>query len=281
MNYHTGLRRRSPEAYRRLLWTRPYRSSLLPVSTVFQSMPYVHDQCQKGSCVGQALTEGAERFFGSRMSAVDLWTDARRRQGNLLNADTGTDSIHAIDSFTDRGLSLYVDGEDSRPITQDIEIAALQSELQAPDHRLSGTAYHMAVTIGASAREQIVDGLQRGYACIFGTGVFDPYFDLKTDNIADRRCLGADDQGHEQRILGYIDANDARFPIAQRGCYVIQNSWGAAWGGYILPCDITTVDSTTFSFGTMLSGCVLATYDVIESTAWDCDVVQIIVAGAA
>jgi hypothetical protein len=271
----TGLRRRSPERHKELLAERPYLATLLPLVTVFQPVLCIHDQAQKGSCVGQALTAGAEARLKRRFSAVDLWTDARRRQGDLADADTGTDSEHAIESMIRRGLSPYVQGEDERPRSEDIRIAALDQELAADEKRIPVANEHRTIGDGHECLQSISDALQRSYDVVNGDGVRDPYFSLSLDDIADDSCLNNPyENGHEQRIVAIIAPNDTAFPAKQRGCVLYQNSWGEGWGGYTLPCTVTCTDGTVLERGTVLRGCILVKGTCVAK-AWDRDALEL------
>jgi hypothetical protein len=266
-----SLRRRTPERRAALAATRPYALTLLPVTTVLQPIFRDHNQAQKGSCVGQCYTDGIEPHVSAALSAVDLWTDARRRQGDLANPLTGIYSEHAIESVVNRGVSRYVPGEDERDWGQDQQIATLEQELDADARRIDVTAIHR--TIVANRTPQLCDALQRDYACGFGAGVLDPYMSIGLGAVAGPECWGGD-AGHEQRIVGYVAAGDMRFPIAWRGCFIVHNSW-IDWGGLILPCAVTLTNGQALVGGSRLSQCVLVPASVIETQIWDADALEV------
>ena len=267
MTRTTGLRKRSEETRHRFAAERSYGGTLMPLATCLQPVAFVHDQKLKSSCVGQAWTGRIESLTGrGRASAVELWTDARRRQGDLLNADTGTDSHQAIESLILRGLSASAPGEDDRSPAEDRELAALAQELAADDTRIPAATEHRVIPNNRVAA--VVDALLRGKAVCTGGGVLAAYSYLQPNQVADETQLGGD-EGHEQGVAGYIDAHDDRFPAAWRHCFVWANSWGD-WSGIVLPCDVTRTDGTVARAGTLLEGCALVKASVIDQQ-WDVD----------
>lgn len=270
----TGLRKRPTDARRRLCAERPYHSSLLSLCTVFQPIFWIHDQASKGSCVGQAYTAGIEPHVQRQLSAVGLWTDARRRQGDLRDADTGTYSEMAIESLIRRGVHPYVEAEDERPTREDTQIADLEDELAADPNRIPASFEHRTLSEGQRTAS-VCDALQRGYVVANGDGVKDPYFNIGLDQVADSNYLNEPNRnGHEQRVSAFIHPDDTRFPSNHRNCFVYQNSWGRAWGGFRVPCDITCTDGSVILGGTILHGCALVRASVLEH-AWDCDTLQV------
>ncbi len=272
----TGLQKRPAEVRRRLCADRPYHSaaSLLPLGTVFQPVFCIHDQMKKPSCVGQAYAAGIEPHLQRRLSAVGLWTDARRRQGDLANATIGSYSQVAIESLIRRGVHPYVEGEDERPTEQDTQIADLEDELAADSCRLSASFEHRSLSEGTRTRSAC-DALQRGYAVAVGDGVRAPYCDMGLDQVADADHLNdPDHNGHEQRVFAFIHPDDTRFPATHRNCFAYQNSWGRDWGGFRVPCDITCTDGTLVQAGSIMYGCALVPASVLER-AWDCDALQV------
>lgn len=266
-----GLRKRSDDRRALLAASRPYHLNTFPLATVLQPVFRLHDQAQKGSCVGQTYTSGVEHHVNLALSAVDLWTDARRRQGDLANALAGTDSEHAIDSLMLRGVSRYVPGEDQRDWGEDQRIPALQQELDADRRRIAVTAQHR--TIVSDRTVQLCDALQRNYACGFGAGVRDPYMAIGRNAVAGPECWGGD-AGHEQRPIGFAAPGDARFPAQWQGCFIVLNSWGG-WGGLVLPCNVMLTSGATLLAGTLLGQCVLVPASVFESLIWDADALAI------
>ena len=215
----TGLKRRHPDVALRYAVTRRYSEILRPPSTVFQSVLWIRDQGRRPSCVGQSFASAVEAFQGYRVSAVDLWTDARRRDGTLAHPDEGTTSESAIESLIHRGISPYVSGEDERPIVLDTELCALGQELAADDARLSPQAEHHVLT----SPEQAVDALLRNLGVCHGGPVNDLYQGLQRDEVVRPKHLTGN-AGHERRLFGYIASYDL---------FLEANSWGP-WAGITL-----------------------------------------------
>jgi hypothetical protein len=218
------------------------------------------------------LAEGIEPHLGAWVSSVDLWTDARRRQGDLGDPSQGTDSHHAIDSVILRGVSSYVAGEDERPEAEDRQIADLEQELAADARRVAVDAVHRTILVDRAAA--LVDALQRGYACSFGAGVLDPYMRLGLNAVAGAACWGDDGAGHEQRLIGWIADDDRSWPGQWRGSFLVQNHW-REWGGLVLPCPVVRIDGVTLAAGTLLRSCVLVTARVLDQIAWDIDTLEV------
>lgn len=268
--FFPGLRQRSEETRRRFAAERRYAGTA-ELQTVLQPLFRAHNQASKPSCVGQAWTARIEPHVGKALSAVDLWTDARRREGDLDNPEVGTSSEYAIESLIKRGASPYVQGEDDRPVSEDIRIPSLAQELQADAQRISVDAVHR--TIVGERTPQLVDALSRNMAVCFGTGVRDPYFSVGKEAVVSVECLGSNDNGHEQGIVGFVGPNDARWPAEVRGCFIVVNSW-RNWGGLHLPCSVVMTTGQTLSAGTFLTQCVFVRPEAIN-VAWDADALEI------
>lgn len=271
----TGLLRKPRDERHALNAARPYHADLSALSTVLQPVFCLHDQGHKPSCTGQSLSSGIEPHVNTRLSAVDLWTDARRREGRLEDPTAGTYIEDAIESVIRRGVSKYVAGEDYRDWAEDQQIATQQQELDADKRRISVTAVHR--TINGWRAPQLVDALWRGYACSIGAGLKEKYFTLWFDAIADETCIGGDDNGHAQRVIGYIAPDDTRFPEAWRNCFIILNSW-PRWGGLVLTCPVTRTDGFVLPAGFILDQCTLVPAHVIEDHIWTADALQVVFA---
>jgi hypothetical protein len=270
----TGLRRRSPETHRKLCAERPYSLALLPIVTVFQPVYRIHDQPQWGCCVGEALSAGAEARLKRALSGVKLWIDARRRQGDLANANTGTWGDIGIQSMVQRGLSPYEPGEETWSTAKVTQMPDLSDELAADDTRVPVANEHRTIVPGSACLQSVCDALQRGFDIVNGDGLRDPYFSLGLDDIADESCLNGSDNGHEQRVIAYVAPNDTRFPANQRGNAIYQNSWSEAFGGYTLPCTVTLTDGTVLEKGHVIRGCVMVKGACLAN-AWDRDALSL------
>jgi hypothetical protein len=252
-----------------------YHSDAIYDRTVFQDVHRIHRQPMKGSCVGEALTGRIESSLNVDLSGVGLWTDARRRQGDLLDADTGTDFDHAIASLIHRGVESYVPGEETRSVEEDTQLAELSQELQADDRKFSIDVERFSIPCSGTALSTIADALANRMAVVFGAGVRYAYETLGKDEIATPDMLNSPSNGHEQGIVAVIAGDDRGFPEEQRGTFLIQNSWDVTWGGYTLPVSVRCADGTRLPAGTVFPGCVLATRETIIGL-WDIDAFQIV-----
>lgn len=253
MSRQTGLLRRSQAARRLYATERAYTDTQANSATVVQCVAWIRNQLDKPSCVGQSLAACVDaldpRAAGPRCSAVDLWTDARRRQGDLEGVHDGTRAEYGIESLLRRGWSPMVDGEDGRPEAEDAKLSSLAAELAAFDHRFTG-AKHFAIL--GNRVQQTISALHAGFGVVFGTGVRDHYFSAPADVVLGLDYLGGDDNGHEQRVVGWVQ---------ERRAFLVQNSWGPGWGGCVVN-------------GEALLGCALVSPEVI-ATAWDIDAIEV------
>ena len=253
MTRPTGLLPRRPETRRLYAAERSYGDTPANTATVVQRIACIRDQRAKPSCVGQALAACVDaldqRAYSVRCSAVDLWVDARRRQGDIEGVHDGTRAEYAIESLIHRGWSPRADGEDTRPEADDARLTSLSAELSAYDHRITG-ARHYAIT-GARVAQTIA-ALRAGLGVVVGTGTRPAYGAPPRDIVLGLDYLGGDDDGHEQRIAGWVES---------RRAFLIQNSWGASWGGCVVD-------------GVAYPGCALVSPAVIGS-AWDVDAIEV------
>jgi hypothetical protein len=227
---------------------------------VQQQIARIIDQGSLPACVGCAMCAGVEAVLGipPHRSWVRIWTDARRRDGELHDPDRGTWFSSAIESVTKRGLDSEEPGEWSR-VEELTEPDDLDSEMAAYDRRQVGTERWRAT---AGDLDAVNDALSRGLLVAIATGVKDPYFDFfstrrspdDTDVVLTNDALGGYANGHEQRIVA-IETVDGR----RR--WVIQNSWGHS-GGCHLPD------------GSFAPGCAKVDDSVLRN-AWDIDCIRI------
>jgi hypothetical protein len=252
--FATGRLPHSPNQLAALREKHAYRGLAAVVETVTQPVARLRNQRSTPSCVGQACAGAIHALTGFDGSAINLWTDARRRQGDLDRADYGTTAEAAIESLIQRGLDPYEDGEESRPDEDYTQQPDLMDELEADDNRISPVAERFIVT-GTTARQRlaIVDALKAGRAVLWATGVEDPFFGVAFDTILDSSYIGADYNGHEMRIAAYDATSDL---------FLVQNSWGEGWCG----CSW---------LGERREGCCLVrAVDAIEG-AWDLMVLEL------
>jgi hypothetical protein len=223
IQFATGRLPHSPTQLAALREKHSYRGLATVVETVVQPVARIRNQRSTPSCVGQACAAAVHALTGFDGSAINLWTDARRRQGDLDRADYGTTAEMAIESLIHRGLEPYEDGEESRPAEDYTRQPDLADELEADDNRISPVAERFIAT-GTFARQRlsIVEALKFGRAVLWATGVKDPFFSIGFDVVADLNYFGLDYNGHEMRVVGYDALTDE---------LLIQNSWGEDWGG--------------------------------------------------
>lgn len=254
LKYGLGREKHTPEQLANLRTRHEYVGLAGVTSNVVQPIGRIRNQRSTPSCVGQAVAAGAEAITGFDGSAINLWTDCRRRQGDLTDPGNGTTAETAIDSLIKRGLDPYEPFEEDRSREQLSEMPSLVSELEADDNRLrvDVTRYILTGTV-ARQRLAIVDALNQGYAVLWATGVKDPFFGIGFDQVATAAYVGANYNGHEMRIVGYDAAND---------WLLIQNSWGQEWGGCIF-------------LGTIYPGCFKIQAKAAIEGAWDTLVVDL------
>lgn len=264
-----GLIRRSEETRAKLAAERPYvplHGTVL--SSAIQPVAWLRNQLGKPSCVGQAIAGRRDSLVEGNvwMSAVDLWTDARRRDGTLLDWTAGTYAESAFESLIHRGTSRYKPGEDARPTEQDTQIDDLAGELEAADARLPESWEHHQVT--GSVASQVVDALDRGLVVVFGDGLRAPFFDIGVDEVATSKHFGGDSSGHEQGVVGYH---------AGRALFIGQGSWGTSFAGITLPDDVTDNEIRAkfpCAKGRFLPGCFWLEPEVLEQ-CWSVDVLRV------
>lgn len=221
--------------------------------TVVQEIAWIRDQLRKPSCVGQAFAAGVDvRIKVSPWcSAVDVWRDARRRQGSLESVMDGTRAEYAIASLINRGFSPYKKDEDARDVSKDDDSkGTLADEMFAHDKRQIGVVNY---DISVSRIASIIAALKLDYVVGIGVGVRDPFYRPPYNKVLGPEYLGGNSSGHEMRIFGYV---------AERKAFVLQNSWGIGWGGVVVE-------------GIGRAGCCLVSEEVIEE-AWDIDALEIV-----
>jgi hypothetical protein len=253
MTLFPGCLRERPEHSRMLRAVKRYVGAAGPLCDVVQPIPRIRDQRATPSCVGQSIAARYHGLTGFDASATDLWTDARRRDGNLYDDSVGTWVSSAIDSATKRGLSPYGVGDeiDSEAHTRRDD---LSGELAAYDRRLN-RIYDHHVTDGTvdEQRYAIVRALLAGRAVIWTTGVTERFFDHPANLYVDDAEVGIDHNGHAMGVAGYLAAID---------CALVQNSWGKRWGGVVVSDEA-------------YEGCCLVPMDVLVRAAWETWIIQV------
>ena len=221
--------------------------------TVIQPISWIRDQQSKPSCVGQAFAAGVDAHIPEGQpfcSAVDLWRDARRRQGNLEGVLEGTRAEYVIASLIERGWSPFKEGEDARDIDlDDDETGSLADEMFAHDKRQTNVTNY---DISRNRVDQTIVALQRGYVVGGGWGLADKFFRPPPDTILDPSFMNTNTNGHEMRIVAYF---------ADLRAFLLQNSWSPFWTWCV-------VNGVTYR------GCCLISEESVE-VAWDLDAVEI------
>jgi hypothetical protein len=231
---------------------------------LIQKYAWIQDQKRMPSCVGHAVSACINASEEGKpnpryASAVSIWKDARRIEGNLSRM-VGTYLVTAIQlSIARRGVSPYRQGEednlDSALIKDDLD-----AELDASDRIIiDGKRFRI---YDSSRVEDIVFALNEGKFVVFGALISEYYMEhnrndaskaLSTREIGCSKGVG----GHAQRIAGYR-MTDGRID------FLVQNSWGESWGGALL------------DDGTVRNGCAWVNEDAIcSSYCWDFHVMDL------
>jgi hypothetical protein len=249
----TGLLPRRPETREMLASEHLFAAAEVRRETIIQPIAWIRDQRAKPSCVGHAFAAGVDAHLGTPpwCSAVDLWEDARRRQGNVEGVLSGTRAEYVIASLMKRGWSPYHEGEDSRPVGEDADGrgSSLCDELYAHDTRQLGVVHY---DISRDRTGSVIEALKAGYAVGGGWGLADKFFTARGRDILDPSYLNTHSNGHEMRIFAYFE------PLRAFG---LQNSWSHRQSAF-------TVGGVTYE------GCVLITEESLE-VAWDIDALEI------
>lgn len=253
MTLATGLQRRPDDVRDQLFSSSRYVGVSIDGAASIRTLQRVlriHDQRNKPSCVGQSHAAGIEAILGMPVSAIDIWTDARRRQGNLVNPLVGTRSEFAILSIMQRGISPYIQGEDDRPIEEDLHISGLNAELAAYDRR-QVNAVHYCIPPGDL--DSLASALEQGMVVTLESGCKQAYFTAPFNTVLGPDYRSGNTDGHSERIYGRIP---------ERKAWAVQGSWGDGFGGW------RDTDGVTHH------GCVLVSDEVIEA-AWNLDAIEI------
>jgi hypothetical protein len=265
MIYLTGIQPDRDETRERFQAERVHTYSAAILSEFEQPDSRIRNQKRNGSCLGQAFAGGSEAWLDWLVSAIAIWVDGRRRQGDLLDITKGIALEFGVASMLARGLSEYHVGEDDDApdfdkdgVDDRVQIASLEDELAAADHRSLGLTHTVPAAGDLDSLEAALT--QPNVACVMGTGVRDPYFSYvgapnATDAVLGIVHLGGYVNGHGQRVRAFARKFGRRI-------YMLQNSWGVTWGG----CH--SLD------GTFRPGCAWVDEDVMRF-AWDIHLIEI------
>lgn len=239
-----------------------YHVAHASASDFVQPVRRITEQPRYPNCVGQSLAAIVDALRPVRpdeavkiyASGVSIWREARRRQGLIEVIELGTRLEYAIDGLITRGWDPYREGEDwddeeagkGAPLAGD----DLADEMAAFDNRLpSDIRRYRILGLGSGVLDAVDEALRRGWGVGIGTGLLPPYFSHARTPDQPEMVLGLEHMSghkdnHAQRVAGRADYNGRRK-------YVVQNSWGADFGGCHAPD------------GTWLPGCVWVDEDVI------------------
>lgn len=222
---------------------------------ILQRVLTIREQPILPNCTGEAIAACVEVLTGEVASGVDLWREGLRREGRVPTLETGLAFVPALVGLTVRGWAPRRDGEWT-DVDGACRAPGLEDELAADDQR--GRLVRRArIDTGPLMLDAIDDALSRGHGVVFGALVPDDYQTLTivegTQVILGPGMLGTRGGAHAQRIAGVVSYSGRR-------CYLVQNSWGAGWGG-------AQVDGHGW-----FPGCVLASEEAILC-AYDCHVI--------
>lgn len=212
-------------------------------STDIDLRPYTsarHDQRNTGSCVGQSLIKALEikRIINQGhsnhvdLSVLSLYYNARARMTPpMTNWDNGTFISLACDVLRDIGVCR----EEMHPFNPS-KVYEEPSVMAARECRMNQIKSHFKIkSYGSDRLDDIIFNLNAGNPVVFGTTVGKDWMEYrggKNPLRVETRPKG----GHAMTIVGYVG-----------GLFIIENSWGAAWGedgfGYVHQ-DVFTHPST-------------------------------------
>ncbi len=222
-----------------------------PTDVVVQPVPWIRDQRDFPSCVGQAFAAAidAHTLQEPWASAVGIWREARRRQGRLEQIERGTRSAYAVEGLVHRGWDPFVQGEDLDPVEAGQQ-DDLQDELFAHDKRMPLELNRYRIVAAGAERLEAVDAaLFVGLGVVLGSGTRRGFGDIATDELVTSALRGGDRDGHAERVAGMWRQGGRRR-------YLVQGSWGVGFAGCHAPS------------GVLLAGCYLADESVIVD-GWD------------
>lgn len=255
----TGCARRSLKTEEHFLSTRRFTPKAASKVSILQTPAVLHDQCVKGSCEGQAHSQGIESITGQRVSAVRLWENAKRLQGDAYDPLVGTLGEYVIEGIARNGWEDYQPGEDDRDLDFDMDGViddTLEGALKSRS-RKGRAIRHQSLDLRESVdevRAALIAALQtpRTYL-VLEAGSTDAYQNPPANTVLGLRYRSGNSGGHAERILGYTAVWDA---------IILQGSWGPfTW--------------CAGPGGETLVGCTLVSLDVIRA-AWAVDVCQVL-----
>lgn len=254
MTLQFGCLRERPQTSAMLRVCKLYTGAIKPLATVIQPIGRIRDQESTPSCVGQSIAGGIHGILGFDVSATQIWTGARRRDGSLPRTDCGTYVSSAITEIMQRGFSAYEAGEERDVDSFTRSVHSLSADMAADGRRVQRAFdHHVIHGTREKQRNDIVDALSKDRVVVWTTGVTDAFCQHPADKLVERSEVGARDDGHAMRVFSYIAELDA---------FGVQNSWGSGYGGFAV-C------------GKKYLGCVLVPSWILLDSSWEIWAIQV------
>jgi hypothetical protein len=226
-----------------------------------QRVSVLRDQGSTPSCVGYAMAAIIDAHNLCQLpwaSGIGFWREGRRAQDDIEGVLDGTRPEYVIQSAIDRGWEPFREGEAFEPVGQNHESA--EAMLAAFDRRLSGLNHYVIDPAGDDVIDKLVDALRRNHGVMICAGVTKVYEDFvgqsgEVDRVLGTDAMGADGDGHAQRIFGHK-------VVGGRHAFLIQNSW-SNWGGAHTP------------EGLWIPQCAWVDENVVRAS-WSIDVLEVV-----
>lgn len=231
-DYNCGFQAPDPEKARSIPVLQAVRMRGLPSSVdLSPQMPPVSNQGQQNSCVAWATGYAMRSFH-----------EQRQRKWGYDAPITGGRGDHV---FSPAYIYNQINGGRDQGSVIENALELMVREGAAPwsampynerDYRTQPTAQQRAAAgpyrlqryarISATDLDTIKQELAAGRPVVFGMGVDDNFYQLKSEPYDQRG--GKDYGGHAMTLVGYDDQKTS--PRGHRGAFKIINSWGTGWG---------------------------------------------------
>lgn len=194
----------------------------------------IYDQKRFEACEGCAY---AACFPDA--SAFDLWTDARRRQGNLDQIGVGTYDGYIVEAMRHFGLTSYRPDEfdgDPTESARGTHLPGLDESIEATERRVVVLDWYQINPHSNHAWDDLLSAMSQGYECVLTFAVKGPL-----SSVGPRQTIGLNEIGPGAGIRGYHAVRAVGMApgslASVRGTVwtgprmiCIQNSWGITWG---------------------------------------------------